>query len=424
MRPRFPRRSALVSVLAGVALVCGPLSSTPAQAADLSVTGVVVDTAGQPVADASIAVWVKDEDEGAFVPDFVGTETDARGRYALDLEPGTYRFGVFADERYVSEYYNDATRLKYATSVVVSDAPVRLDTVELELLPTIEGSVRTPSGAPVPYSYVMAITGDATTGWDSEHVAEVEPDGTYSMPVEPGTYRIGFFDEDDDYRAEYWDDAPSIAGAKDVVVGARGVTGIDAVLTPMPVTPPTYRTIQNFSKPRAEGYAAVNTVMTSVDGTWSYYPAVFSRQWLRNGTPIPGATDARYRVTAADLGASLSVQVTAYAPSMNSASVTSDPVGPIRWHTKIDATSRPGRKKATVTVKVTSHGPVPNTGTVQLRLRGKIVRTAAVRNGRAVFRFSKLPKTKVRYDAYFFGDESVYGARDAVWVRFKKPSRK
>lgn len=422
MRLFLLRRPVLVPLLAALALVCGPMSFVPAHAAGAVVSGRVVDTAGNAVRNATVEVWVKDEDEGVYVPESIEADTDRNGGYRLALEPGTYRLGIVADDRYVSEYYNDASRLRDATSVVVADTAVGLDTVELELRPTVRGTVLSASGGPVPYGYVLAYADDPDEGWVAKHYTEVAVDGSFALPVDAGTYRIGFGDEDDDYREEFWDDSSTISGAKDVVVGEDGVRGIDAVLTPRPVTPPRYDAISNWMRPTIDGYPATNMWLSAGDGSWSHTPS-FTRQWLRNGTPIPGATGHRYRATPADVGATLSVRVTASAPFTSPSTVTSPDVGPIRWHTRLEATSKAGRKKATLKFAVISHGPAPR-GTVQLSLGGKVVKTARVRNGRAVMTLKKLPKRKVRYDVLYIGDSTVYGARDSVWVSFKKPGRK
>lgn len=420
MRPSLSLRPAIVSAVAVVALVSGPLVFAPAQAAGGSVTGTVVDSTGSPVADAYIAVWVKDEDEGVYVPDDYEGETDEQGHYELDLEPGTYRFGVFADERYESEYYNDATRLKNATSVVVGTSAVSLDTVELELLPTVEGSIRTTSGKAVPYGYAVAVTGDEENGYSGESFAEVEADGTYSMPVPAGTYVIGFFDDEDDYEGEFWNDAQEIEDATPVTVDADGVTGIDAVLTAVPT--PIRGTVQNIERPTVQEYAAIGKPMTAADGRWSP-GAALTRQWLRNGTPIPGATGATYQVKPADRGASLSVRVTGATPGYLPSTVTSNASGVVRWPGRLVATSTSGRKKAVVSLRVVSGGPTP-TGVVRVRMGRKVVRTVKLRNGRARFTIKKQPRTLVRYDVQFSGDAATHAVRGGVKVTLKKAKKK
>jgi len=72
-------------------------------------------------------------------------------------------------------------------------------------------------------------------------------------------------------------------------------------------------------QPRVSGTPALGQTLTATPGTWGTgeTPA-FGYQWLRDGGPITGATQASYVVTLADLGRDLSLRVTAtrtaYAP--------------------------------------------------------------------------------------------------------------
>lgn len=76
---------------------------------------------------------------------------------------------------------------------------------------------------------------------------------------------------------------------------------------PPPLTIPT-----NDVLPSISGSTSVGAVLTVNDGVWSGNPAPsITRQWRRNGTPIPGATFSAYTTTAADLGTTISCRVTA-----------------------------------------------------------------------------------------------------------------
>ncbi|MET1043379.1 MAG: ExeM/NucH family extracellular endonuclease [Microbacteriaceae bacterium] len=81
--------------------------------------------------------------------------------------------------------------------------------------------------------------------------------------------------------------------------------------------------ITNSTAPKITGNARVGNTVSVNTGKWSVKKPTFSYQWLRDGEPIDGATSARYRVTAADAGTSLSVEVTASANGFDDGSATS-----------------------------------------------------------------------------------------------------
>ena len=74
---------------------------------------------------------------------------------------------------------------------------------------------------------------------------------------------------------------------------------------------PTASPVDSTS-PGLAGTPAVGQTLTCSTGTWAGTPApTFTYQWLRNGQPISGATDAAYLVQAGDLGRKLACQVMA-----------------------------------------------------------------------------------------------------------------
>ncbi|MHA7155020.1 S8 family serine peptidase [Arthrobacter sp. TMN-50] len=75
--------------------------------------------------------------------------------------------------------------------------------------------------------------------------------------------------------------------------------------------------------PMVTGQARVGGVLSASAGVWGPAPVSLAYQWLRGGTPIPGATQAKYTVAAGDTGAKLSVRVTGTKPGYNSAIRTS-----------------------------------------------------------------------------------------------------
>lgn len=78
--------------------------------------------------------------------------------------------------------------------------------------------------------------------------------------------------------------------------------------------------------PENTGTAKVGYTLTAVPGVWTAGTA-FSYQWLRNGTPITGATKATYKPVAVDVGRQISVRVTGKKIGHESAVVTSKVTG-------------------------------------------------------------------------------------------------
>jgi hypothetical protein len=69
---------------------------------------------------------------------------------------------------------------------------------------------------------------------------------------------------------------------------------------------------RNIALPAISGFAVVGSSLVSTSGTWnSFTTPVYTRKWMRDGVIIPGATSTTYVVQAADIGAVITVEVTA-----------------------------------------------------------------------------------------------------------------
>jgi hypothetical protein len=75
--------------------------------------------------------------------------------------------------------------------------------------------------------------------------------------------------------------------------------------------------------PTITGTVAVGATLTAVTGVWA--PAVnpFAYQWKRAGVVIAGATNSSYVLTAADLGKTITVDVTGSKTGFESVTMTS-----------------------------------------------------------------------------------------------------
>jgi bacillolysin len=75
--------------------------------------------------------------------------------------------------------------------------------------------------------------------------------------------------------------------------------------------------------PTISGKAVVGKKLTAHAGAWTPGDATLSYQWLRNGTPVAGATGSTYKMKNKDKGKKISVQVTGVRSGYTSASATS-----------------------------------------------------------------------------------------------------
>lgn len=136
----------------------------------------------------------------------------------------------------------------------------------------------------------------------TEPVPERGPVVSRTVPIEAGTPHWassvwegwreipGFPPPGIHYQATSWVELPALSAA-DLA----------------PLQPPTTITA---GTPQVTGGREVGAVLRSVPGGWGPAGVTLARQWLRDGTPIAGATAASYRIRPADAGHRIAVRVT------------------------------------------------------------------------------------------------------------------
>jgi 5-hydroxyisourate hydrolase-like protein (transthyretin family) len=97
------------------------------------------------------------------------------------------------------------------------------------------------------------------------------------------------------------------------------------VPTPTPPPPPTL----TAPTPTISGTPVLGNTLTVITGTWGPAPVALAIQWLRNGSPIGGATGLTYVLGSQDVGAMMSVRVTGTKTGYVTAVRTSAQVGPV-----------------------------------------------------------------------------------------------
>ena len=109
-----------------------------------------------------------------------------------------------------------------------------------------------------------------------------------------------------------------------IIDGSVGFVTSETVTLTVETAPTT--SPANTSPPVITGPSTVGGTLTASEGGWSGVPTpTYAYQWLRDGTPIAGATGTTYQTVAADTDTAVACRVTATNPA-GTASATSAPM--------------------------------------------------------------------------------------------------
>ena len=124
----------------------------------------------------------------------------------------------------------------------------------------------------------------------------------------------------------------NVANSRIVVMDADGTDQVEiTAATAHSVIPSWGHAVPppaNSVAPSIPASAVEGQALTCDPGTWSESPG-FTFEWLRDGTPIAGATGATYTITAADVGRQISCRVTATSLTGLTGQGTSNSVVPV-----------------------------------------------------------------------------------------------
>ena len=145
------------------------------------------------------------------------------------------------------------------------------------------------------------------------------------------------------------------------------VTGSKAGYTTKSVTSAASVVMQPFGRasyPTISGTPRVGQTLTANRGTWSPSPSVVTYQWRAEGRPITGATSRTYKLTRAEHGKNISVEIVGRKYSYLPATRRSDATNTVKWPLGIstpNVTTQPTRyvdttPGRTVTLKVSATG--------------------------------------------------------------------
>lgn len=209
------------------------LAAAPAaRAATGSIAGTVIDAVGKSgVAEVEVCAWsLPDEEELGCA------ETDSNGDYSITgLAPGEYAVEFYGRARgYHYQAYDGKPTWAEADPVLVGGGVT--GGIDAELTPTarIKGTVTAgATGLPVEDVEVCALesTGEETVEAACDYSGE---DGSYSLGVEAGAYKIQFWSGRPSNLAMQFYDHEGRWSAADALTVAEGEvrTGVDAALLP------------------------------------------------------------------------------------------------------------------------------------------------------------------------------------------------
>ncbi len=229
------RRLLLIPVVV-LALVAGALGfASPAMASDISISGTVTAADGGDVDFVRAEAWVWDEDGLAWNWSAAAEVDSGSGEYAIEeLEAGTeYKIFFSSQGRLLSEFYDDVQAIEDAQIVATSgDGPVTGIDAELALGTSISGTVSASDGGAVGDVDVELYAWDGWENWRYEKSVPVDPEtGAYVIDgVESNVEYKVYFSSRGRLLSEFYDDAESLWGARNVTVAEGGTTGVDAEL--------------------------------------------------------------------------------------------------------------------------------------------------------------------------------------------------
>lgn len=213
-------------------------------------------------------------------------------------------------------------------------------------------------------------------------------------------FQVDGAQHDVDYRAT------DLAGNQSL----PGTLHVDAA--PSDPTPPPIPSPVATAAPQISGKPVVGGTLSTTAGEWDQTGLTFAYQWLRDGIPVDGATEAGLLLGAADLGHRMSVQVTATrsgaAPTTTRSAATSPVVrAAARVKLKIADPTPAAGSRTRVTVRViTTPSTVDAGGRVKVLVDGRLVRKARVTDGTATLRIAFSAGTH-KVEAVYTGSPTV-----------------
>ncbi|WP_235737367.1 carboxypeptidase regulatory-like domain-containing protein [Nocardioides alcanivorans] len=266
------------------------------------ITGSVTDEAGQPIPDSTISIGDSENSGGAGGTVGADGSFDSRDYdHTGNLIPGSYVVSANA-------YGDDIEGPVYAGAevpvTVTANQGITAPAIELKQLQTAVITVLDTDGSPLveaPIRIWVQTDPGAPFMPIQSGPHETDADGKYRFVEGWANYKFQVLtptEYDGTGVAEYWD-GPSGDGA---------YAFADAATLDWPASGPMKRnfTVQlgaaptiKPSTPTIEGTVGVGRTVVAQHGAWSPSDVSLTYEWLKNGVPIPGATERELTITEA-----------------------------------------------------------------------------------------------------------------------------
>ena len=213
---------------------------------------------------------------------------------------------------------------------------------------------------------------------------------------------------------------PELVGKRLTVRVTARKTGFDPVRSSAPasapVAPGSFTVVQ---PPTVTGTPQPGESLTVDPGAYAPAPAgELSVAWLRDGAPVDGATGTTYPLTTADLGASLTAQVTVTRPGYETLVAPAAATAPVQALPTLSAEVVRGTSRMRLAITLTADGVEPVTGNLVVSHGRQVIDEPALRGGTARVLLPELRSGKRTIRIRYVGSDTVLGALLKRTVRF------
>lgn len=278
------------------------------------ITGKLTDAGLAGLANVDVEAYQSDGSGGWNEVDDVSTA--GNGTYDLGgLATGSYRL-EFRDYTgtYLTQYYDKAANLDVATDVTVSAGSTTANiNATLALAGYITGSIKNANSHGLGSIDVTAYRSDGAGGWTYVTDVNTTNGGSYDLgALAAGTYRLGFPDYSQTYATEYYNNAPSLVSASDIVVTGGVTTNINATL---PLAGQISGTVTDASH---NGLGSIYVTVWQSDGAGGWNELEGTGTAADGTYDLTGLATDRYRLEFEDYsGSGYATQYYDNAPSMS-----------------------------------------------------------------------------------------------------------